>query len=45
MNLSQSFGNTHKPTLAWGVSISTVLLIVAVVVVLVWITKHGKAAS
>lgn len=43
-NVAQSFGATHKPTLAWATSISGILIILAVIILVVWVLRRTKAA-
>ena len=39
-SLSDSFGSTHKPTLAWATSISGIIIGLVVVLLIVWILRR-----
>ena len=41
-SVTESFGSTHKPTLAWATSISGLITIIALVIVIMWVLKRTR---
>lgn len=37
--------NVHKPTLAWSTGIATVLIVVAIILLIVWISRKEKVSE
>jgi hypothetical protein len=42
VNIGESFNSTHTPTLIWGLSLSTILVILAVVLLVLWVLRRDK---
>lgn len=41
MSVGNALSNVHKPTLIAGVGMSTILIVLAVILLVVWINRRG----